>query len=288
MQSRSFEYHRPTSLDEALGLLAEVEDARPLAGGQSLLPMMKMRLASPAALVDLARVPELTGVRREGDVLRIGAMTRYAEALASDDVRAGCPVLAECIEVIGDPQVRNVGTLGGSVAHADPAADLPTALLALDAEVEVSGPGGARTLPVGDFFLGLFTTALAEGELVTGLRVPVLPAGAGAAYVKHPHPASRYAVVGIATLLEIEDGRCARARLAVGGVTGRPVLAEAAAGRLADASPDRSVLEEAATLVADDLQDPVGDAYASEEYRVHLAGVLARRALTSAAERAAG
>lgn len=285
MQARAFEYHRPTSLDEALGLLAEVEDARPLAGGQSLLPMMKMRLASPAALVDLARIPELSGVRRDGDFLRIGAMTRYADALGSEDVRSGCPALAECIQVIGDPQVRNVGTLGGSVAHADPAADLPTALLALEAEVEVTGPEGARTVPADEFFLGLFTTALADGELVTGLRVPVL--AAGAAYRKHAHPASRYAVVGVGALLEMEEGRCARARVAVGGVTGRPVLAKSAAERLVGASPDAPALEEVAGLVADDLEEPMGDAYASAEYRVHLAGVLAHRALRSAAERAA-
>lgn len=288
MQPRAFQYHRPSSLDEALRLLADVEDARPLAGGQSLLPMMKMRLASPAALVDLSRIPELAGVRREGNALRIGAMTRYADALASDELRSGCPVLAECIEVIGDLQVRNVGTLGGSVAHADPAADLPTALLALEAEVEVTGPDGARAVPVGDFFVGLFTTALAEGELVTGLRVPVLPAGVGAAYVKHPHPASRYAVAGVAALLELEDGRCARARLAVGGVTGAPVLAEAAAARLVGGAADPAALGEAANLVAEALEDAAGDEYASAEYRVHLAGVLARRALTSAAERAAG
>ncbi len=288
MQPRAFQYYRPSSLDEALRLLADVEEVRPLAGGQSLLPMMKMRLANPAALIDLSRIPDLAGVRREGNGLLIGAMTRYADALASDEVRSGCPVLGECIEVIGDPQVRNVGTLGGSVAHADPAADLPTALLALDAEVEVTGPDGARAVAAGDFFVGLFTTALAEGELVTGLRVPVLPAGVGAAYVKHPHPASRYAVVGVAALLQLEDGRCARARLAVGGVTGGPVLAEAAAARLVGSVADAAALGEAANLVAEALEDAAGDEYASVEYRVHLAGVLARRALTSAAERAAG
>lgn len=286
MQPAAFDYHRPESLDEALTLLGELEDARPLAGGHSLLPMMKLRLAAPAALVDLGRIPELAGVRRDGEELRIGAMTVYADVAASDEVREGCPALAETIRVIGDRQVRNRGTVGGSVAHADPAADLPTTLVALDADLEVRGPDGGRSIPAREFFLGTFTTALEPGELVTALRVPVTPPGTGAAYLKHPHPASRYAVVGVAARLVLGGGVCRTVDLAVGGVTGAPVLVEGAGERLVGRAPDEGALAEAAARVGEALESPMGDLYASAEYRVHLAGVLARRALARAAERA--
>lgn len=287
MQPPAFDYHRPESLEEALSLLGELEDARPLAGGHSLLPMMKLRLAAPAALVDLGRIPDLAGIRREGEELWIGATTAYADVEASEAVRVGCPVLAETVRRIGDRQVRNRGTVGGSVAHADPAADLPTTLVALDASLELRGPDGARSVPAREFFLGTFTTALAAGELVTALRVPVLPSGTGAAYLKHPHPASRYAVVGVAARIALEEGTCRTVDLAVGGVTGAPVLAAAAAERLSGRRPEAEAVAEAAGRVGEALESPMGDLYASAEYRVHLAGVLARRALALAAERAA-
>lgn len=286
MQPAPFEYHRPDTLPEALELLESVEDARPLAGGQSLLPTMKMRMSSPAALVDLGRITELSGVERDGDVLRIGATTRYAQVVGSEDVRQGCPLLVECIQQIGDAQVRNVGTVGGAVAHMDPAADLPTALVALDAEVEVAGPGGERTVAAGDFFLALFTTALQPGELVTALRVPVTGESEGSAYLKHPHPASRYAVVGVAARVEVLGDACSGAALAVGGVTGVPVRVDAAAEQLVGRAPDPEAIAEAADTVPGALDEPMGDDYASGEYRVHLATVLARRALSTAADRA--
>lgn len=288
MQPAPFDYHRPDTLAEALELLGSVDGARPLAGGQSLLPTMKMRMASPAALVDLGRIAELSGVERDGETLRIGATTRYADVAASDAVREGCPLLVECIEQIGDAQVRNVGTVGGAVAHMDPAADLPTALMALDAGIEVAGPGGERTVPAGEFFLALFTTALQPGELVTALRVPVPASTEGSAYLKHPHPASRYAVVGVAARVEVAGDACSGAALAVGGVTGVPVRARAAEEKLVGRAPDPEALAGAADAAADALDDPMGDDYASGEYRVHLATVLARRALTTAVERAGG
>lgn len=287
MQPTAFDYHRPGSLNEALELLSELEDARPLAGGHSLLPVMKMRLASPGALVDLGRIPELAGIRREGDALRVGAMTVYADVARSGEVLEGCPVLAETVNLIGDRQVRNRGTVGGSVSHADPAADLPALLVALDATVVSHGLTGEREIPAREFFLGTFTTALRPGELVTAVRVPVTPAGTGAAYLKHPHPASRYAVVGAAARVTVTDGLCEAADLAVGGVTGGPVLVTAAADRLAGSEPTEEALAEAAGAVAGALDNPLGDLYASGEYRVHLAGVLARRALARAVERAA-
>lgn len=288
MEPAAFDYHRPTSLSEALDLLSSLEDARPLAGGQSLLPVMKMRLATPAALVDLRRIGELSGIRRDGDELVIGAMTRYAEVVRSREVSEGWAVLAECTGTIGDLQVRNVGTVGGSVAHADPAADLPTALVALDASVVATGKEGERAIPAREFFLGNFLTALEEGELVTAVRVPLPTVGTGTAYVKHPHPASRYAVVGVAALARLDDGRFEDTRVAVGGVTGIPEAIPAVAEELngREFSPD--AIARAAELVPGALENSVGDSYASGEYRAHLSGVLTRRALSLAAERAAG
>lgn len=285
MQPSPFEYHRPETLEGALALLGEGEDARPLAGGQSLLPAMKLRLSAPAALVDLGRVAGLTGVERDGDALRVGAMTRYVEVLDSEAVRSGCPVLAECVETIGDAQVRNVGTVGGSVAHMDPAADLPTLLVALDADVDVAGADGERTVSARDFFLGMFTTALAPGELVTALRVPVSGRGVGGAYRKHAHPASRYAVVGVAAVVTTGEDGVAGLALAVGGVTGAPVLVQVPEGEIRGASPEEAA-RAAADAVAPALDSPLGDAYASGGYRVHLAGILARRAVLAAAQRA--
>lgn len=287
MQPAAFDYHRPDSLNEALELLSELNDARPLAGGHSLLPLMKLRLASPGALIDLARISELAGIRRDGDGLRVGAMTVYAEVTGSDEVLEACPVLAETLRLIGDPQVRNRGTIGGSVSHADPAADLPTLLVALDATVVSHRLTGERQTPAREFFLGTFATALEPGELVTAIRVPVTPSGTGAAYLKHPHPASRYAVAGAAARVTVADGVCETADLAVGGVTGSPVVVTAAADLLAGNEPTEEVLAEAARTVAEALENPMGDLYASGEYRVHLAGVLARRALRRAVERAA-
>lgn len=288
MQPAAFDYRRPGSLNEALELLSELEDARPLAGGHSLLPVMKMRLASPGALIDLGRISELAGIRRDGDELRIGAMTVYADIAASGAVLEGCPALAETVSLIGDRQVRNRGTIGGSVSHADPAADLPTLLVALDATVVSHGLTGERETPAREFFLGTFTTALGPGELVTAVRVPVTPGGTGAAYVKHPHPASRYAVAAAAARVTVTDGVCEAADLAVGGVTGGPVLVTAAADRLVGSEPAEEALAEAAATVTEALENPMGDVYASGEYRVHLAAVLARRALHRAVERAAG
>jgi carbon-monoxide dehydrogenase medium subunit len=275
MRPAEFEYHRPTSLDEALSLLGEADEARPLAGGHSLLPMMKLRLSTPSALVDLGRIPALDEIAEDGDGLRIGALATHAAVAGSELVQAVCPVLAEMAGLIGDPQVRNRGTLGGSVAHADPGADYPTVLKALGAAIAVAGREGEREVAADDFFTGIFTTALAPGELVTSVRVPGTPSGTGAAYAKHAHPASGYAVVGIAAVVSVE------------GATGSPVHAESAAGALTGASPTDEAIADAADRVPESLPDPIGDTYASGEYRAHLAKVLARRALATACERAA-
>jgi carbon-monoxide dehydrogenase medium subunit len=266
-----FTYHRPTSLDEAIGLLAKDGDTRPLAGGHSLLPMMKLRLAEPQAIVDIGRIPGLDGIEVEGDELRIGALATHASVAASELVREKCRVLATTAEGIGDRQVRNRGTIGGSLAHADPGADYPTVITALGATVVVQGPDGERDIAADDFFTGVFTTALEQGELVTGVHVPTVER---AAYVKHRHPASGYAVAGVACVVRSDE-----ARIVIGGVTGTPVL-------IGIAPVDEEKLAAAAKKVPEALSGAIGDTYASAEYRVHLAQVLAKRAIKAALEAA--
>jgi|RhiMetdeSRZDD1v2_1073273.scaffolds.fasta_scaffold07840_3 carbon-monoxide dehydrogenase medium subunit len=288
MYSSTFEYFRPKTLGEAARLLKKNKGARPLAGGHSLLPAMKFRLANPKALVDLSGIKGLSGIKTQGKGLAIGATTTHAEIASSALVRKICPLLAETAEQIGDVQVRNRGTIGGSIAHADPAADFPTVLLALEATIVARGGSGERKIPAGKFFVDLFTTALKSGEIVTAILVPGLGKGTGSAYLKHPHPASRYAVAGVAAIVEVSAGKISRARLAIGGVTPNPVRASAAEAALAGQRPDAAAFAAAASRVADALEDPMGDTYASGEFRVHLASVLAKRALAAAAERAKG
>jgi carbon-monoxide dehydrogenase medium subunit len=281
MRPAEFEYHRPSTLDEAIGLLA-AEGARPLAGGHSLLPAMKLRLATPESLVDIGRLPGLDAIEQEDGALRIGALATHATVAASEVVRSACPALAEAAAQIGDPQVRNRGTIGGSLANADPGADYPTVVRALEATIVVRGPDGEREVAADDFLVDVFQTALRAGELVTSVRVP---AAAGSAYEKHKHPASGYAVVGVAAVVAVEDGRCSRARVTVGGATASPVNADVG---LVGEAPSEEAIAAGARRVADAIRDPLGDVYASGEYRSHLATVLARRALTSAFARAAG
>ncbi len=264
MQPASFDYYRPSTLDEAIQLLGSVDGARPLAGGHSLLPMMKRRLSSPEALVDIGRLPGLDGIAVDGGSLKIGALATHASVAASDVVAGGWSVVASTAAMIGDSQVRNRGTIGGSVAHADPAADYPTVLVALGAEITARGADGSRTIAAGDFFTDLFTTSLAPGELVTEVTVPAI-AGFGAAYVKHRHPASSYAVVGVAAVANGDGGH-----MVVGGATPTPVMVP---GTDPDAIPGA-------------IADPIGDIYASGEFRVHLATVMAKRAVSLASERA--
>lgn len=286
MRPAEFTYSRPASLDEAVTTLAELKDSRPLAGGHSLLPMMRLRLSTPQALVDLGGITGLDGIAEDDDGLRIGALATHAAVAESELVEAKCAVLAETAALIGDLQVRNRGTIGGSVAHADPAADYPTLLKALGAVITVAGLDGEHEIAVDEFFIDVFTTALQPGELVASVRVPSTPAGTGAAYVKHRHPASSYAVVGVAALVSVEGGACTRARLTVGGAVRRPVHATAATEALVGASGSEEEIADAAGRVAESLPNAMGDLYASAEYRVHLATVLAKRALLAAFERA--
>jgi len=285
MYASEFDYYRPKTLAEATELLTKHKEAKVLAGGHSLLPAMKLRVAAPAALVDIGGLSQLQGIELRGGSLQIGALTTHATIAGSEAVRKSCPILAEAAAQIGDLQVRNRGTIGGSLAHADPAADFPTVLTALGATLTASGPSGERRIAAASFFLDLFTTALGAGELLTSISVPTYGRGTGGAYLKHRHPASSYAVVGIAALVEVKAGKCTMVRLVVGGATAKPTRAEAAEQALAGKAPDAAGLAQTAAKVAAAIADPIGDLYASGEYRKHLATVLARKALTLALDR---
>src|SRR5579862_9871992 len=214
MNPAGFTYLAPRTVDEAVGMLRDRGgDAKLLAGGHSLLPMMKLRLAQPSCLIDLGRIPGLSGIRQDGDKLIIGARTTHAEILDSDLVARVAPGLHDAAEDIADVQVRNRGTIGGSLAHADPGGDLPVILTALDASIVAVGPSGSRTIPISEFFVGIFTTSLAEDEVLTEIQVPIGPASAASGYIKLPNPASGYVVVAAGAALERDaQGRCTVAR----------------------------------------------------------------------------
>ncbi len=288
MYPSSFEYFRPKTLAEAAKLLKKHKGARVLAGGHSLLPAMRFRLVSARALIDIGRIQGLSGIKAKGKALEIGATTTHADIAASALMKKSCPVMVEAASQIGDIQVRNRGTIGGSIAHADPAADFPTVLVALGATILAKGPKGARKIPAEKFFVDLFTTALKPGEIVTTIVVPAYDRSTGGSYFKHPHPASRFAVVGVAAIVEVSGGKIARVSVVVGGTTPNPVRAAAAEAALLGQKPDAASIAAAAGKVGGAIEDPLSDHYASGEFRVHLATVLARRALTAAVERARG
>src|SRR2546422_1471624 len=213
MYPAAFEYHAPTSVRDALGLMGRLgDDAKLLAGGHSLIPMMKLRLAQPKHVIDLRKVPGLSGIKEDGGAIVIGAMTTHWQMESSALLKSKCPILAETVAMIGDPAVRNLGTIGGSLAHADPAADQPATVLALGFEFVCEGPKGRRTVKVDDWFKGLMQTAVGEDEVLVEIRVPVPAAGTGTCYMKFPHPASRFAVVGVAAVVTLDGkGACTKA-----------------------------------------------------------------------------
>jgi aerobic carbon-monoxide dehydrogenase medium subunit len=286
MYAAPFDYYRATSVAEAIQLLGQHPGAKLLAGGHSLLPAMKLRVSQPPVLVDIGRIGELAGITRDGDRLRIGAMTTHDTLANSDLLRQHCPILAEAAALIGDQQVRNRGTIGGSLAHSDPAADLPTVIVAIGQTLTAVGPNGSRDIAAGGFCTDLFTTALAEDEVLTAITVPVFGPGIGSAYVKHEHPASGYAVVGVAAVLGVEDGAITLARIAIGGASNVPVRATEAEVGLMGQAPGEQAFNAAAEQAGAMFTEPHGDHYASGDYRRHLAVVLTRRALKLAAERA--
>jgi carbon-monoxide dehydrogenase medium subunit len=283
----NFGYVAAKSVDEALQLLAKHGDGgKLLAGGHSLIPAMKLRLASPRTLIDLATVPGLGGVKIEGNNLIIGALTVHADVAASELVRKHLPGLADAASVIGDMQVRNRGTIGGSVAHADPNADFPVILTALNASFVARSSSGSRSIAADDFFTDFYTTTMTANEILTEIRIPLPPSGSGTAYVKLPHPASGYAVVSAGVLVNRDSsGRCASARVAIGGLGSGPVRALATETELQGKPLTPEVIAAAAAKAADGT-DPDGDTYASGEYKRHMATVYARRAIEAAARRA--
>ena len=260
-----FDYARPATLDGALELLAKHgDDAKVLAGGHSLLPAMKLRLAQPKVVIDIGRLPELRGIRKEGDRIVIGALATHYEIESSELLKKECPLLPEVAATIGDVQIRNRGTIGGSVVHADPAADWPAAILALDAEMEVAGPKGRRTVKAGEFFVDMLQSAVAPGEILTAIRVA--PTGRNVAYEKFAQKASGFAICGVAV---------AAGRVALTGVAAKPYRAAAVEQALAAGRAD-------AAEKATEGVDVLGDIHASAEFRAHLARVHTRRALDRA------
>jgi len=281
MQPANFDYHRANSVDEAESLCKTNTDASFLAGGHSLIPAMKLRLSEPGALVDIAGIDELKGIDRDGDMIRIGALTTHSEVESSGAVNDACSVLSETAGMIGDPQVRNRGTIGGNIAHADPASDYPGILLALGATIVTS----SRSITVDDFFTGLFETALDEGELIKEIQVPVLGDGSGAAYAKFFNPASRYAVVGVGAVVSMDNGSCSSCRIGVTGAADHAFRASSAEDSLNGSDLGDDAIASAAAKIADG-QEMLSDLAASADYRAHLCGVMLKRAISNAVSRA--
>jgi carbon-monoxide dehydrogenase medium subunit len=284
-----FAYARARSLDEAFDLLDEAhaaeEEAKLIAGGQSLLPMMKLRLAAPQVLIDIADIPDLKG----GGWHTIGALTTYRQLHLSDTLTSGIPAIADALAALADPQVRARGTIGGAVAHGDPAADIPPVLLALNAELAIASRAGKRTTSLDDFLQGIYTTDLAEDEIVTHISIRT-PGARGSAYEKFPHPASHLPLAGVCAVVRLQDGLISGAEVAVTGISPRPYRARAAEQILVAASPTPEVLAAAAAQITKfpDGQELslLGDQHASAHFRAHLAEVLTRRALSRALTRA--
>ena len=286
MYPAAFEYHAPTSVRDALALLGKLDDAKILAGGHSLIPMMKLRLAQPKHLIDLGRVPGLSGIKEDGGALAIGAMTTHWDVESSKVVKAKAAVVSETAALIGDPAVRNKGTIGGSLAHADPAADMPATAIALGFEFVCEGAKGKRTVKVDDWFQGLMATALKEDELLVEVRVPVPAAGTGAAYLKFPHPASRFAIVGVCAAVTLDKGgTCTKASVGVTGAGTKAIRARGVEAGLSGKRLDAAAIEAAAQKAAEGV-DVQADLQGSVEYKSHLCRVFARRAIEAAVKRA--
>ena len=282
MYTQKFEYTAPKTLDEALHLLAA--GAKPLAGGMSLIPMMKLRLAAPEHLVDLGKLRDLNYIREAGGALHIGATTTHAELESSPLLRQKCPLLAETAAAIGDVQVRNMGTIGGSVAHADPSADYPAALQALEAKLVLKGTKSERTMSAAEFFVDAFTTSLEPNEIIREVIVPVEAGGTGTCYQKMPQPASGFAIVGVAARVRKSAGKIAFVRIGVTGLSNRSYRATAAERALEGKAGSAAEIQAAAALVPQGV-DANSDLHASAEFRRHLASVHAARALTAALAR---
>ena len=298
MYPAQFEYSKAGSVAEAIQILQGDPDAKIIAGGHSLIPLMKLRLARPSRVVDIGGIAGLRGISVNDGVVSIGALTTHYEISTSADVQANCGILAEAAGGVGDPAVRNRGTIGGNVSHADPASDLPTVLTALGASFNLQGPSGSRTVAADDFFVGPFETAVGADEVLTGVSVPALAANQVAEYAKMAHPATSFAVVGAAAVVTLEGDahghdhghdhdhghehapRCTAARVAVGGLTPKPTRSPAVESALAGSELTLNSIAEATALVGGDLGDGLlGDVYASADYRRSMAAVELKHAL---------
>ncbi|MCH8896961.1 MAG: xanthine dehydrogenase family protein subunit M [Chloroflexi bacterium] len=307
MYAAEFDYYKASSVAEAIQLLNSHPEAKLLAGGHSLIPLMKLRLARPPAVIDIGGVAALKGISVNNNTIRIGALTTHGEIASSHDLRHANPLMSEAAGGIGDAQVRNRGTIGGNIAHADPASDWGTVLTALEATIEVQGPNGTRNIAVEDFFVGAFTTALAENEVITSIQVPVLSRhdhnggqehehghdhghdhesgianvhGDLGEYAKMAHPASFYPVVGGAVVVTVEDSRCTAARVAVGGLVPSPVRARSVEQALVGKELSMANISDAVDLLPDDLgSDIIGDIFASADFRSKVAPVEVKHAL---------
>ena len=281
-----FSYHRPATVADAVKLLSSLgEEARPLAGGHSLVPMMKLRLATPEHLVDLHGVAALKGIRRAGDAIVIGAMTTQHELLASDEIGKSLPILNETALLIADPQVRYRGTIGGNVANGDPGNDMPALMMTLGASYRLEGPSGAREVPAGEFYQGAYFTALEPGELLTAISIPVPPAGHGYAYEKLKRKVGDYATAAAAVVLTMAGGKVATCQIGLTNLSETPLLAEDAAKAVIGGSLDPATLNKAAAA-AEAIMSPAADARGPVEYRKHVGGIMVMRALQRAAGRA--
>jgi carbon-monoxide dehydrogenase medium subunit len=287
MIPQSFEYFLPETISEAISLLQEHgDDAKILSGGQSLIPMMKIRLARPEYIVDINRIADLQYVKEEGGFLKIGGLTREADLEASTLIRSKYPIILDTAALIADPQVRNLATVGGNLAHGDPANDHPATMLALGAQVVATGQNGQRTISINDFFLSVFTTALEHGEILTEIRVPIPPAGSGGAYFKLERKVGDFATVGVAAQVTVDGaGVCRSAGIGLTNVGATPIKATRAESLLVGRTLDDLQIKQAAQLAAEDAQ-PSSDLRGPAEYKVSMVRELTRRALLRARERA--
>ena len=281
-----FAYHRPRSLQDAIGLLAEHgENVRVVAGGHSLIPMMKLRLAKPEHLVDLQDLTELRGIGSEPGTLVIGAMTTQYELIGSELLAAKCPILRETSLQIADPQVRYCGTVGGNLANGDPGNDMPAVMLALDAIYRVRGPSGERDIPARDFYKGIYSTVLADGEILTSLRIPLPAEGHGWAYEKQKRKIGDYATAAAAVVLAVSGVACTSAAIALTNLADTPLLAQRAGEALLGTNVDEPAIAEAARR-AQQIANPSADGRGPVDFRIHVAGVMVRRAIAQAKQRA--
>lgn len=282
-----FNYHRPSNLADAVRLLSELgEEARPLAGGHSLIPMMKLRMATPEHLIDLGGIAALKGIRRDGSMISIGAMTTQAELLASAEIGQALPILHEAARVIADPQIRYRGTIGGNVANGDPGNDMPALMMALGARYRLEGPDGARSVDAADFYEAAYFTALQPGEILTAVEIDAPPAGHGYAYEKLKRKVGDYATAAAAVLLSLRDGAVTRCAISLTNLADTPLLASDAAAALVGTSLDAKAIG-AAVEAARAIMAPAADGRGPADYKIHVGGIMLARAIARAAERAA-